>query len=57
MNPAAWEIARVAAWLFAMQGYEATSVRMIVQAAGVTKTTCGSTTPIPGNPGYGRIRA
>jgi AcrR family transcriptional regulator len=39
MNPAAREIARVAARLFATQGYEATSVRMIVEAAGVTKPT------------------
>jgi AcrR family transcriptional regulator len=33
------QIARVAARLFATQGYEATSVRMIVEAAGVTKPT------------------
>lgn len=32
-------IARVAARLFATQGYDATSVRMIVEAAGVTKPT------------------
>src|SRR3954451_12678458 len=32
-------IARVAARLFATQGYEATSVRQIVEAAGVTKPT------------------
>jgi AcrR family transcriptional regulator len=36
---AAREIARVAARLFASHGYEATSVRMIVEAAGVTKPT------------------
>src|SRR4051794_8496654 len=39
MNVAARDIARVAAGLFAKQGYEATSVRMIVEAAGVTKPT------------------
>src|SRR3954452_12701243 len=39
MNAAARDIARVAARLFATQGYEATSVRMIVEAAGVTKPT------------------
>src|SRR4051794_36484329 len=33
------QIARVAARLFATLGYEATSVRMIVEAAGVTKPT------------------
>lgn len=32
-------IARVAARLFATQGYDATSVRMIVEAAGITKPT------------------
>jgi AcrR family transcriptional regulator len=32
-------IARVAARLFAMEGYDATSVRTIVEAAGVTKPT------------------
>ena len=35
LNAAARQIARVAAGLFAGQGYEATSVRMIVEAAGV----------------------
>jgi AcrR family transcriptional regulator len=39
LNPAARDIARVAARLFATQGYEATSVRMIVEAAGVAKPT------------------
>jgi AcrR family transcriptional regulator len=39
MNAAAREIARVAARLFATHGYEATSVRMIVEEAGVTKPT------------------
>jgi AcrR family transcriptional regulator len=39
MNPAARDLARVAARLFANHGYEATSVRMIVEAAGVTKPT------------------
>jgi AcrR family transcriptional regulator len=39
LNAAAQQIARVAAGLFARQGYEATSVRMIVEAAGVTKPT------------------
>src|SRR4051812_18978222 len=39
LNSAARDIARVAARLFATQGYEATSVRMIVEAAGVTKPT------------------
>lgn len=38
-NAAARDLARVAARLFATQGYEATSVRMIVEAAGVTKPT------------------
>ena len=33
------DLARVAARLFATHGYEATSVRMIVEAAGVTKPT------------------
>src|SRR5438270_2660335 len=32
-------VARVAARLFATQGYDATPVRMIVEAAGVTKPT------------------
>src|SRR3954452_6647407 len=39
MNAAARDIARVAARLFATQGYEGTSVRTIVEAAGVTKPT------------------
>jgi AcrR family transcriptional regulator len=39
LNAAAREIARVAARLFATQGYEATSIREIVAAAGVTKPT------------------
>ena len=39
LNAAARQIARVAAGLFATQGYEATSVRMIVEAAGVAKPT------------------
>jgi AcrR family transcriptional regulator len=39
LNAAARDIARVAARLFAAHGYEATSVRMIVEAAGVTKPT------------------
>src|SRR5260221_5464528 len=39
LNAAARDIARVAARLFATQGYEATSVRTIVEAAGVTKPT------------------
>jgi AcrR family transcriptional regulator len=39
LNAAAREIARVAARLFATHGYEATSVRTIVEAAGVTKPT------------------
>jgi AcrR family transcriptional regulator len=39
LNGAARDIARVAARLFATHGYEATSVRMIVEAAGVTKPT------------------
>jgi AcrR family transcriptional regulator len=39
MSPLARDIAKVAARLFATQGYEATSVRMIVEAAGVTKPT------------------
>jgi AcrR family transcriptional regulator len=38
-NPMARDIARAAARLFATQGYEATSVRTIVEAAGVTKPT------------------
>src|SRR3954471_12922941 len=38
-NASARDLARVAARLFATQGYEATSVRMIVEAAGVTKPT------------------
>jgi len=36
---AARQIARTAARLFAQRGYDATSVRMIVEAAGVTKPT------------------
>lgn len=39
MNPVARHIARVAARLFATQGYEATSVREIVEGAGVAKPT------------------
>jgi AcrR family transcriptional regulator len=39
LSAAARHIARVAARLFATQGYDATSVRMIVEAAGVTKPT------------------
>jgi AcrR family transcriptional regulator len=39
VNAAARDIARVAARLFARDGYEATSVRTIVEAAGVTKPT------------------
>src|SRR5207302_6671044 len=39
LNEVARDIARVAARLFATQGYEATWVRMIVEAAGVTKPT------------------
>src|SRR4051812_50089081 len=39
LNSAARDIARVAARLFARHGYDATSVRMIVEAAGVTKPT------------------
>jgi AcrR family transcriptional regulator len=38
-NPAAADIARVAAHLFATQGYDATSVREIVERAGVAKPT------------------
>ena len=38
-NPAARHIARVAARLFASQGFDATPVRSIVEAAGVTKPT------------------
>jgi TetR/AcrR family transcriptional regulator len=38
-NPAARHIARVAARLFAAQGYDATSVREIVEEAGVAKPT------------------
>ncbi len=38
-NPAAREIARTAARLFATKGYDATSVREIVEAAGVAKPT------------------
>src|SRR4249920_2475135 len=38
-NPVARHIARVAARLFAAQGYDATSVREIVEAAGVAKPT------------------
>lgn len=39
MSAVAREVARVAARLFATQGYDATSVRTIVEAAGVTKPT------------------
>jgi AcrR family transcriptional regulator len=39
MNPVARHIARVAARLFAAQGYDATSVREIVEEAGVAKPT------------------
>ncbi len=39
VNPVARHIARVAARLFATQGYDATSVREIVEGAGVTKPT------------------
>jgi AcrR family transcriptional regulator len=39
LNPVARDIARVAARLFATHGYEATPVRTIVEAAGVTKPT------------------
>ncbi len=39
MNPVARHIARVAARLFAARGYDATSVREIVEAAGVAKPT------------------
>jgi len=39
LNPVARHIARVAARLFATQGYDATSVREIVEGAGVTKPT------------------
>src|SRR4051794_38164705 len=39
LNASARDLARVAARLFATHGYEATSVRMIVEAAGVTKPT------------------
>lgn len=38
-NPVARHIARVAAHLFATQGYDATSVREIVEGAGVAKPT------------------
>lgn len=38
-SPAAMHIARVAARLFAAQGYDATSVREIVEGAGVAKPT------------------
>src|SRR3954453_1505794 len=38
-NASARHIARVAARLFATQGYDATPVRAIVEAAGVTKPT------------------
>jgi AcrR family transcriptional regulator len=38
-NPVARHIARVAARLFAAQGYDATSVREIVEGAGVAKPT------------------
>src|SRR3954467_14172062 len=39
MNPVARHIARVAAPLFPTQGYDATSVREIVEAAGISKPT------------------
>jgi AcrR family transcriptional regulator len=39
MSPVARHIARVAARMFATQGYDATSVREIVEGAGVTKPT------------------
>src|SRR3954469_14417239 len=39
LNASARDLARIAARLFATHGYEATSVRMIVEAAGVTKPT------------------
>src|SRR5262249_28077832 len=39
MGPVARHLARVAARLFAERGYEATSVREIVEAAGVAKPT------------------
>ena len=39
IKPAAVHIARVAARLFATQGYDATSVREIVEGAGVAKPT------------------
>jgi TetR/AcrR family transcriptional regulator len=39
LSPAARHIARVAARLFATQGYDATSVREIVEGAGVAKPT------------------
>ena len=39
ISPAAIHIARVAARLFALQGYDATSVREIVEGAGVAKPT------------------
>jgi len=39
MGPVARHIARVAARLFAQRGYDATSVREIVEAAGVAKPT------------------
>ena len=39
LNPVARHIARVAARLFATQGFDATSVREIVEGAGVTKPT------------------
>src|SRR5579863_2505476 len=39
LNPVARHIARVAARLFADRGYDATSVREIVEAAGVAKPT------------------
>jgi TetR/AcrR family transcriptional regulator len=39
LNPVARHIARVAARLFATQGYDATSVREIVEGAGVAKPT------------------
>ena len=39
MSPVARHIARAAARLFAERGYDATSVREIVEAAGVAKPT------------------
>jgi AcrR family transcriptional regulator len=39
MSPVARQIARTAAKLFASRGYDATSIREIVEAAGVAKPT------------------